>query len=170
MNHSDLNKIKGSTLVTPTLTAYMTWTTGPSWHDWNTVTSHDRHGFPRHRLLEYLLPSGCSVATTKTKHSITDIFRELTDDQWFHYCDLIMSAMASQITSLTIVYSTFYSDADQRSKKTSKLCVTGLCAGNSPVTGEFPHKWPVTRKMFPFDDVIMSSPIGLVIWKGLSIP
>ena len=39
-----------------------------------------------------------------------------------------------------------------RSKKTSKLRVTGLCAG----TGEFPHKWPVTRKMFPFGDVIMS--------------
>ena len=32
-----------------------------------------------------------------------------------------------------------------RSKKTSKLHVTGLCVG----------KWPVTRKMFPFDDVIM---------------
>ena len=42
-----------------------------------------------------------------------------------------------------------------RSKKTSKLRVTGLCVGNSPGTGEFPHKWPVTRKMFPFDDVIM---------------
>ena len=41
-----------------------------------------------------------------------------------------------------------------RSKKTSKLRVTGLCVGNSPGTGEFPHKWPVTRKMFPFDDVI----------------
>ena len=37
----------------------------------------------------------------------------------------------------------------RRSKKTSKLRVTGLCVGNSP------HKWPVTRKMFPFDDVIM---------------
>ena len=44
-----------------------------------------------------------------------------------------------------------------RSKKTSKLRVTGLCAGNSPATGEFPpRKWPVTRKMFPFDDVIMN--------------
>ena len=41
-----------------------------------------------------------------------------------------------------------------RSKKTSMLRVTGLCAGNSPVTGEL-HKWPVTRKMFPFDDVII---------------
>ena len=45
-----------------------------------------------------------------------------------------MSAMASQITSPTIVYSTIYSGAD---KKTSKLRVTGLCEGNSPVTGEF---------------------------------
>ena len=43
----------------------------------------------------------------------------------------------------------------RRSKKTSKLRVTGLCAGNSPGTGEFPAQWPVTRKMFPFDDVIM---------------
>ena len=41
------------------------------------------------------------------------------------------------------------------SKKTSKLRVTGLCAGNSPVTGEFPAQRPVTRKMFPFDDFIM---------------
>ena len=41
------------------------------------------------------------------------------------------------------------------SKKTSKLRVTGLCAGNSPGPVNSPHKWPVTRKMFPFDDVIM---------------
>ena len=33
--------------------------------------------------------------------------------------------------------------------------VIGLCEGNSPVTGEFPHKEPVTRKMFPVDDVTM---------------
>ena len=43
----------------------------------------------------------------------------------------------------------------RRSKQTSKLHVTGLCAGNSPGPVNFPHKWPVTRKMFPFDDVIM---------------
>ena len=47
-----------------------------------------------------------------------------------------MGTIASQITGLTIVYSTVYWDADQR--KTSKLRVTGLCAGNSPGTGEFP--------------------------------
>ena len=53
-----------------------------------------------------------------------------------HYNGVIMSALASQITSITIVYSTVYSW--HRSKKTSKLRVTGLCAGNSPVTGDFP--------------------------------
>ena len=42
-----------------------------------------------------------------------------------------------------------------KSKKTPKLRFTGLCTGNSSVTGDFPHKWPVTRKMFPFDDLIM---------------
>ena len=116
---------------------------------------------------------------------------------FLHYSDVIMDAIASQITSLTIVYSSVYSGANQRkhqssaslafvrgihrwtmnsphkwpvtrkiitmtslwarwrlkspghvcllnrlfrrrSKKTSKLRVTGLCAGNSPVTGEFP--------------------------------
>ena len=41
----------------------------------------------------------------------------------------------------------------RRSKKTSKLLVTGLCAGDSPVTGETPHKEPVTQKMFSFNDV-----------------
>ena len=48
-------------------------------------------------------------------------------------------------------YSSVYSGA----KKTSKLCVTGLCEGNSPMTGEFPAKGPVTREIFPFDYVIM---------------
>ena len=53
-----------------------------------------------------------------------------------HYNDVIMGAMVSQITSLTIAYSTVYSRS--RSKKTSKLRVTGLCEGNSPMTSEFP--------------------------------
>ena len=59
-----------------------------------------------------------------------------------HYSDVILSAMESLITTLTIVYSTVYSGAD---KKTSKLHVTGLCGGNSAVTGEFPHKGTVTK-------------------------
>ena len=54
----------------------------------------------------------------------------------YHYNDVIMSAVASQITSLTIVYPTVYSGADQRENQISALLA--LCAGNSPVTGEFP--------------------------------
>ena len=71
----------------------------------------------------------------------------------WHYDDVIMTTIASQITSLTVVYSTVYSDADQ--SKHQKLRVTGLCVGNSPGPVNSPHKGPVTRKMFPFDDVIM---------------
>ena len=43
----------------------------------------------------------------------------------------------------------------RRSKKTSELRVTGLCVRISPGPVNSPHKWPVTRRMFPFDDVIM---------------
>ena len=70
-----------------------------------------------------------------------------------HYNDVIMDAVASQITSLTIVYSTVDSDADQRKHQSSAWLafVGGIHRG--PVNS--PHKWPVTRKMFPFDDVIM---------------
>ena len=76
---------------------------------------------------------------------------------WYnsHYIDVIMTTMASQITSLTMVYSTVYSDADQ--KKTSKFRVTGLCVGNSPGPVNSPHKGLVTRKMFPFGDVIIQT-------------
>ena len=60
-------------------------------------------------------------------------------DAWIlnlHYNDVIMGAMAYQITRLTIVFSTVYSDADQRKHQSSASL--GLCAGNSPGTGEFP--------------------------------
>ena len=53
-----------------------------------------------------------------------------------HYCDVIMGTMASQIASLTSVYSTVF--FMRRSKKISQLRVTGLFVGNSPVTDEFP--------------------------------
>ena len=65
----------------------------------------------------------------------------------WHYTDVIMGTLVSQITCLTIVYSTVYSGADQRMYQGS----TSLAF--VPVNS--PHKWPVTRKMFPFDDVIM---------------
>ena len=70
-----------------------------------------------------------------------------------HYDDVRMGAIASQITSLTILYSIVYSDVDQRKHQSSASLafVQGIHRG--PVNS--PHKWPVTRKMFPFDDVIM---------------
>ena len=70
-----------------------------------------------------------------------------------HYNDVIMGAIASQITSLATVYSIVYSDADQRKHQSSASLafVRGIHRG--PVSS--PHKWPVTRKMFAFDDVIM---------------
>ena len=70
-----------------------------------------------------------------------------------HYDDVTMSGMASQITSFTIVYSTVYPGADQRKHESpaSLAFVRGIHRG--PVNS--PHKWPVTRKLFPFDDVIM---------------
>ena len=67
-----------------------------------------------------------------------------------------MSAIAAQITSLTIVYSTVYLGADQ-SKHQSSASLAFVCGiHRGPVNS--PHKWPVTRKMFPFDDVIMITP------------
>ena len=69
-----------------------------------------------------------------------------------HYNDVIMGAIASQITSLTIVYSTVYSGADQRKIQSSVSLAFVRGIHRWPVNS--PHK-PVTRKMFPFDDVII---------------
>ena len=79
-----------------------------------------------------------------------------------HYNDVIMSPIASQITSLPIVYSTVYSGTDQRKHQssTSLAFVRGIHRG--PVNS--PHKWTVTRKIFPFDAVIMS----WIIWRKVT--
>ena len=71
-----------------------------------------------------------------------------------HYSDVIMGAMASQITSLTIVYSSVYSGADQRKHQSSASVAFVRGIHRWPVNSL--HKRPVTRKIFPFDDVIMS--------------
>ena len=62
--------------------------------------------------------------------------------------------MASLITSLTIVYSIVNSDADQRKHQSTASLAFVRGIHRWPVNS--PHKWPVTRKMFPFDDVIMA--------------
>ena len=69
------------------------------------------------------------------------------------YNDVIMSAMASQITSLAIIYSTVYSGADQRKHQSSASLAFVRGIYRWPVNS--PHKEPVMRKMFPFDDVIL---------------
>ena len=71
-----------------------------------------------------------------------------------YYSDVIMIAMASLITGLTIVYSTVYSGADQRKHQSSASLAFAREIHRWPVNS--PLKGPVTRKMFPFDDVIMS--------------
>ena len=56
------------------------------------------------------------------------------DKYFYHYSDVIMGTMASQITRLTIIYSTDYSGADQRKHQSS----ASILRRNSPVTDEFP--------------------------------
>ena len=70
----------------------------------------------------------------------------------FHDSDVIMSSMASQITSSMIVYSTVYSVADQKHQSSASLdFVRGIYRWSL----NSPHKGPVTLKMIPFDDVTM---------------
>ena len=64
-----------------------------------------------------------------------------------------MTMLASQITSLTVVYSIVYSGVDQSKHQSSASLAFVQEIHRGPVN--FPHKWPVTRKMLPFDDVIM---------------
>ena len=70
-----------------------------------------------------------------------------------HYSDVIMCAMASQIPSLTIVYSIVYSGADQRRHQSSASLAFVRGIHRWPMNS--PHRGPVTRKIFQFDDVIM---------------
>ena len=70
-----------------------------------------------------------------------------------HYSDVTMGAMASRITSLPIVYLTVYSGADQRKHQSSVSLAFVRGIHRWPVNST--KKWPVTRKMLPFDDVIM---------------
>ena len=70
------------------------------------------------------------------------------------HSNVIMSAMASQITGVSDVYSTVWG-ADQRKHQSSVSLALVRGIPLSPVNS--PHKGPVTRKIFPFGDVIMFS-------------
>ena len=72
-----------------------------------------------------------------------------------HHNEVIMSAMVSQITSLTVVYSTVHSGSDQRKHQSSASLA--FVWGIHRWLVNSPHKGPVTWKVFPFHDVIMIS-------------
>ena len=64
-----------------------------------------------------------------------------------------MGGTASQITSLAIVYSTVYTGVDQRKHQSSSSLAFVRGIHRLPVNS--PQKWPVTRKLFPFGDVMI---------------
>ena len=73
----------------------------------------------------------------------------------FHYTDVIMTegGVSDHQPHDSLLSRLFR----WRSKKASKLRVTGLCAGNSPATSEFPAQGASNVENVPFDDVIMRS-------------
>ena len=101
-----------------------------------------------------------AVIPDKKMTSLWDTF--CINGLFVHYDDVIMSAIASQITSLTIVYSTVYSAADQGKHESSASLA--FVRGIHQRLVNSPHKWPVTRKMFPFDDVIMKGNPTATAW------
>ena len=78
-----------------------------------------------------------------------------------YYDDVIMTMLASQITSLTVVSSIVCSGVNQRKHQSSASLAFVWEIHRGPVN--FPHKWPVTRKMFPFDYVIMRCTQGCAL-------
>ena len=91
-------------------------------------------------------------------------------DKWlhpwllYHYNDVMMGAMTSQINSLTGVYLTVYSGIDQRRHEISASLA--FVRGIHPWAVNYPHKGPVTRIILPFDDVIMCYDYGANIRIG----
>ena len=111
-----------------------------------------------HMFIALLCKDGecCCFVVKHSKRHIVEWwlrFRLLPEENVFHYGDVIMVAIASQITRLTIVYSTVDTCADQRKHQSSASLAFVWGIHRWPVNS--PHKWPVTRKMFPFDVVFM---------------
>ena len=78
-------------------------------------------------------------------HSFYLLVSDLISCSHWHYNDVILSATASQVTGVSIVYSTICSGADQRKHKS---CASLVFDGNSPVTGGFPTQRQIKREMF----------------------
>ena len=92
-------------------------------------------------------------ARTRSKFSILTIDFHWCFIIFIHYNDVIMSAMTSQITGVSIVCSTLGSNTDQRKHLSSASLAFVRGIHRWPVNSL--HKWPVTRRRFPLDDVIM---------------
>ena len=105
------------------------------WHQWSTIY-----------IAEKMKYAHTFYATVINIHRIT--MWCYYGIQRLYYTDVIMGTIASQITSLTIVFSNVYSDADQRKHQSSASLAFVRGIHREPVNPS--HKWPVTRKMFPF--------------------
>ena len=92
------------------------------------------------------------------------VWTEVFAHDKIHYRDVIMKTIAFQISSVSIVYLTVSTGADQRKHQSSASLAFVRVIYRGPVNS--PHKGPVTRKMFPFDDVIMHS----LNYHHLSLP
>ena len=141
---------------------------------WNTLEWCQLNALQASPVVHLVTPLSCVSLSMNTQPSVPTIISRYKVQIIFHldqyendsdddnndmllekeHCrDVIMGAIASQITSLTIVYSNGYSGADQIKHQSSASLAFVGGIHQSPVNS--PHKWPVTRKMFPFDDVIM---------------
>ena len=110
------------------------------------------------------LEQGKLLSMCKNKRSHTHIYFETkTSLKWRHNGG---DGVSNHQSNHCLLYRLFR----RRSKKTSKLRVTSLCAGNLTVIGEFPAQKPITLKMFPFDDIIMLCyGISQLIWRTVSL-
>ena len=88
--------------------------------------------------------------------SLTVLSTQSDNSQWRlkHFSDVIMSAMASQITGVWIVCRIVCSGSDQRKHQSSASLVFAMGIHRWPL--DSPHKGPVTLTMFPFDDIIIN--------------
>ena len=128
----------------------------PLQYDQSHYSRRARYVWPANYDVTWQIIHG-SADSFPMKLGTPDVYFTISLNHWpqrhCHYSDVIMGTVASQITSLTIVYSTVYSGADQRKHQSSASLAFARGIHRWPVNS--PHKRPVTRKMFPFDDVIM---------------
>ena len=124
--------------------AYFWWELAPISADYN---QQNISPFSKSYIISFVQPSHTCLRILSPIHGMINV------NPCLHYWDVKMGAIASQNTCLTIVHSTIDSGAYRREKKSASLAfVRGIHLW--PV--KFPHKWPVTRKIFPFDDIIMT--------------